>query len=69
MFDSFVDDKALLAFLDRPISRLPSFSYCGPKLHKGSSTVLVGDVCHTVKPYFGLGNFRFYLTRRQKERG
>lgn len=62
MFDSFIDDKALIAFLDRPPSRLPSFSFCGPQLHKGSSTVLAGDVCHTVKPYFGLGKFVLVLS-------
>jgi 2-polyprenyl-6-methoxyphenol hydroxylase-like FAD-dependent oxidoreductase len=34
---------------------LPTFSYAGPVLHHGSSTVLVGDAIHTVKPYFGQG--------------
>lgn len=34
---------------------LPTFSYVGPVLHYGSSTCLVGDAIHTVKPYFGQG--------------
>jgi len=34
---------------------LPTFSYAGPVLHHGTSTCLVGDAIHTVKPYFGQG--------------
>jgi len=36
-------------------SRLPAFRYVGPSLHRGSSTLFIGDAVHTVKPYFGLG--------------
>ncbi|KAG1664707.1 hypothetical protein FOA52_006682 [Chlamydomonas sp. UWO 241] len=39
----------------RDCRRLPMFSYAGPVLHRGSSTVLLGDTIHTVKPYFGQG--------------
>jgi 2-polyprenyl-6-methoxyphenol hydroxylase-like FAD-dependent oxidoreductase len=34
---------------------LPTFSYAGPVLHHGSSSCLLGDAIHTVKPYFGQG--------------
>ena len=54
-FSPFIDDKALQAVLDKPPSRLPVFRYAGPRLYRGSSTVLLGDAIHSVKPYFGLG--------------
>eukprot|EP00955_Chlamydomonas_euryale_P097712 365093-Chlamydomonas_euryale.AAC.7 len=40
-------------FSERPCRRLPTFSYVGPALHRGGTTVLLGDAIHTVKPYFG----------------
>ena len=46
----------MIAFLpSRHSSRLPNFRYAGPRLHRGGSTVLLGDAIHSVKPYFGLG--------------
>ena len=39
----------------RPPSRLPVFRFAGPRLHRGASTVVLGDAVHSVKPYFGLG--------------
>ena len=42
-------------FASRPPGKLPSFKYAGPQLHVGSQVVLLGDVIHTVKPYFGMG--------------
>jgi kynurenine 3-monooxygenase len=43
------------AFAKRPPGSLPFFKYVGPDLHYSDSAVLLGDVVHTVKPYFGLG--------------
>jgi hypothetical protein len=42
-------------FAEKPISRLPAFSYCGPVINMGGAAVLLGDTIKTVKPYFGLG--------------
>ena len=39
----------------KPPSRLPVFRFAGPRLHRGASTVVLGDAVHSVKPYFGLG--------------
>eukprot|EP01041_Mallomonas_annulata_P003810 gene3810-7580_t len=55
MFSPFIDDKDLVIFAKKIPSKLPKFSYSGPVLHKGKTTVLVGDSIHTVKPYFGMG--------------
>jgi len=54
-FSPFISDAALQAVIDKEPSRLPAFRFAGPRLHRGSSTVLVGDAIHSVKPYFGLG--------------
>eukprot|EP00960_Hanusia_phi_P057556 763600-Hanusia_phi.AAC.4 len=54
-FSKLIDDEALGAIAAKPPSRLPSFRYVEPYLHRGDSTVLLGDAIHTVKPYFGLG--------------
>lgn len=48
-------ESDLERFAAKPDSSLPTFSYAGPVLHRGSSTVLLGDAIHTVKPYFGQG--------------
>ena len=40
-------------FAQRPISRLPTFSYCGPELHYGGKAVLMGDAIHAVKVTVG----------------
>lgn len=45
----------LARFAAKGDSSLPTFSYAGPVLHHGTSACLVGDTCHTVKPYFGQG--------------
>jgi 2-polyprenyl-6-methoxyphenol hydroxylase-like FAD-dependent oxidoreductase len=55
MFSSCVQDEDLARFAARNDSKLPYFSYTGGNLHKGKSTVLLGDAIHTVKPYFGQG--------------
>ena len=55
MFSPLVDDSTLKAVAAKKASNLPAFRYVGPSLHRGSSTVLIGDAVHTVKPYFGLG--------------
>lgn len=54
-FSALVTDENVLAIAKRPPSRLPKFRFVGPQLHRGRSTVLLGDAIHTVKPYFGLG--------------
>lgn len=54
-FSPLIDDKDLDVFAKKPISKLPRFLYTGPVLHKGRSTVLLGDAIHCVKPYFGQG--------------
>ena len=54
-FAPFITDEALQAVVDKEPSRLPVFRYAGPRLYRGSSTVLLGDAIHSVKPYFGLG--------------
>ena len=55
MFSPMIDDDTLATVAAKPASRLPSFRYAGPTLHRGVTTVLLGDAVHTVKPYFGLG--------------
>ena len=54
-FSALIDDSTVAAVAAKPPSRLPSFRSVGPLLHRGRSTVLLGDAVHTVKPYFGLG--------------
>lgn len=54
-FSALLSDAALEAVAAKPSSRLPGFRYAGPRLHQGSSTIVLGDAAHTVKPYFGLG--------------
>ena len=54
-FSPLISDATLTAVAAKPASNLPAFRYVGPTLHKGASTVLLGDAIHTVKPYFGLG--------------
>ena len=54
-FSDSITDEALAQVIAKPPSRLPVFRYVGPHLHRGSSTVLLGDAIHSVKPYFGLG--------------
>ncbi|EKX46622.1 hypothetical protein GUITHDRAFT_70296 [Guillardia theta CCMP2712] len=54
-FSKLIDEESLKAIAAKPPSRLPSFRYVEPYLHRGDSTVLLGDAIHTVKPYFGLG--------------
>lgn len=52
LFPDFVvtiDEKEYELFASKPINRLPSFAYCGPVLHRGNSTVLLGDTIHLVK--------------------
>lgn len=53
MLSSYVDDTDLEEFAKKTDSKLPTFSFVGPSLHKGKSTCLVGDAIHTVKPFFG----------------
>jgi hypothetical protein len=55
MFSPMVTDDALDVLIKKEPSRLPIWRYAGPRLHRGASTVLLGDAIHTVKPYFGLG--------------
>ena len=54
-FSPSITDETLAQVIAKPPSRLPLFRYAGPTLHKGASTVLLGDAIHSVKPYFGLG--------------
>ena len=54
-FSHLVSDDTIKAVAAKSPSNIPRFRYVGPELHKGSSTVLLGDSIHTVKPYFGLG--------------
>jgi kynurenine 3-monooxygenase len=54
-FSQLIDNATLAVVAKKPVSYLPTFRYVGPRLHEGSSTVLLGDCAHTVKPYFGLG--------------
>ena len=54
-FSPLITDATVAAVAAKPPSNIPRFRYVGPALHQGSSTVLLGDAIHTVKPYFGLG--------------
>ena len=54
-FSPLISDATVRAVAAKAPSNLPAFRFVGPVLHKGSSTVLLGDAIHTVKPYFGLG--------------
>jgi len=53
-FAPLISEVTLTIVAAKPASNLPAFRYVGPTLQKGASTVLLGDVIHTVKPYFGL---------------
>ena len=55
MFSPLIDEPTLANVASKDVSLLPFFRYVGPKLHRGRSTLLLGDAVHTVKPYFGLG--------------
>jgi 2-polyprenyl-6-methoxyphenol hydroxylase-like FAD-dependent oxidoreductase len=54
-FSPLISDATVRAVAAKAPSNLPAFRFVGPVLHKGASTVLLGDAIHTVKPYFGLG--------------
>jgi kynurenine 3-monooxygenase len=54
-FSQLICQEEVVKAAAKPPSSLPSFRYVTPRLHQGSSTVLLGDCAHTVKPYFGLG--------------
>ena len=54
-FSPLISEATLTTVAAKASSNLPAFRYVGPTLHKGASTVLLGDAIHTVKPYFGLG--------------
>lgn len=55
MFSSVLRDDDLERFAKKECSKLPRFSFTGPRLHHGNTACLLGDAIHTVKPYFGLG--------------
>ena len=55
VFSNLVDDTVVAAVAQKPPSTFPFFRYAGPVLHKGDRTVILGDACHSVKPYNGLG--------------
>jgi kynurenine 3-monooxygenase len=54
MFAPYISEDDFEQFAQRPVSRLPTFSFCGPSLHHDGTVALVGDAIHTVKPYFGM---------------
>ena len=49
-FSPLISDATVRAVAAKEPSNLPAFRFVGPVLHKGSSTVLLGDAIHTVKP-------------------
>ncbi|GMH87938.1 hypothetical protein TrVE_jg6856 [Triparma verrucosa] len=53
-FSQLISDDVMKRVAAKPVSRLPSFRYIYPRLHRGKVVVL-GDAAHSVKPYFGLG--------------
>ena len=53
-FSKIIPDEVMERVAAKPPSRLPSFRYVKPRLNRGR-VVLLGDCCHSVKPYFGLG--------------
>ena len=55
VFSNLVDDSVVAAVAQKKPSNFPFFRYAGPRLHKGYRTVILGDACHSVKPYNGLG--------------
>jgi len=55
IFSRLVNDTVVAAVAQKPTSAFPFFRYAGPRLHKGDRTVILGDACHSVKPYNGLG--------------
>ena len=48
-FSPYITDEALASVIAKQPSRLPVFRFAGPRLHRGSSTVLLGDAIHSVK--------------------
>ena len=50
-----VPKSELAEFAARPPGKLPRFRYVGPDVHVDDKMVFLGDVIHTVKPYFGVG--------------
>lgn len=55
VISDLMSDDVVAAVARNPIRRFPQFRYAGPRLHKGDGTVILGDACHSVKPYNGLG--------------
>jgi 2-polyprenyl-6-methoxyphenol hydroxylase-like FAD-dependent oxidoreductase len=51
-FSTLISDDTIRKTAIKPVSFLPGFRYAGPRLHEESSTLLIGDCAHTVKPYF-----------------
>jgi 2-polyprenyl-6-methoxyphenol hydroxylase-like FAD-dependent oxidoreductase len=51
-FSKLISDETVNQTAIKKISYLPGFRYAGPRLHEESSTLLIGDCAHTVKPYF-----------------
>jgi kynurenine 3-monooxygenase len=54
MVAPLISDADFEQFAQKPVSRLPTFSFAGPELHHGGTAALLGDAIHTVKPYFGM---------------
>jgi 2-polyprenyl-6-methoxyphenol hydroxylase-like FAD-dependent oxidoreductase len=54
-FTEVLKDEDLERFAKKEDSKLPRFSFAGGRLEHAGVACLVGDACHTVKPYFGLG--------------
>jgi kynurenine 3-monooxygenase len=50
-----LSNEALTKFLTQKNNRFQRFQYVYPQVYYGTTTCLLGDAIHTVKPYFGLG--------------
>ncbi len=55
VISDLISDDVVAAVAKNPVRQFPQFRYAGPRLHKGHGTVILGDACHSVKPYNGLG--------------
>jgi len=61
MIAPWIANETYHDFAVQPVYRIPSFRHVGEKLHRQNNTVLVGDVMHTIKPFFSEGiNMAFH---------
>ena len=66
-FSGFISDAALASVIAKPPSRLPVFRFAGPRLHRGASTVVLGDAVggDRIRAEWGIRSAIAYLAIRR----